>query len=52
MFSDNTCPPHMFRTLLAVLGIEEKYWLLARATPFVYSRGAGVQEIAASPRLS
>jgi L-ascorbate 6-phosphate lactonase len=40
MFPDNTCPPHMFRASLAVLGIEEKYRLLQHATPFVYRRGA------------
>ena len=52
MFPDNTCPPHMFRASLAVLGIEEKYRLLAHATPFVYTRGGGVQDADASPRSS
>lgn len=41
MFPDNTCPPHMFRASLAVMGIEEKYRLVEHATPFVYRRGAG-----------
>ncbi len=46
MFPDNTCPPHMFRASLAVLGIEEKYRLLEHATPFVYTRDAGGREAA------
>ena len=52
MFPDNTCPPHMFRASLAVLGIEEKYKLLAHATRFVYTRDADVQETAGSPGSS
>lgn len=40
MFRDNTCPPHMFRASLAVLGIEEKYLLLDYAKPFVYTAKA------------
>ncbi len=41
MFPDNTCPPHMFRASLAVLGIEDKYRLVEHATPFVYRKGQG-----------
>jgi L-ascorbate 6-phosphate lactonase len=39
MFPDNSCPPHMFRASLAVLGIEEKYRLLKPGEVFVYSAG-------------
>jgi hypothetical protein len=46
MFPDNTCPPHMFRASLAVLGIEEKYRLLEHATPFVCTRDTGGGEAA------
>ncbi len=52
MFPDNSCPPHMFRASLAVLGIEEKYRLVAHAARFVYTRNKGVREAAALPRSS
>lgn len=37
MFPDNTCPPHMLRASLTILGIGEKYRLPEYAKPFVYT---------------
>jgi L-ascorbate 6-phosphate lactonase len=37
MFLDNSCPPHLFRASLVILGIGEKYRLLDYSTPFLYT---------------
>jgi len=37
MFPDNTCPPHMFRASLTILGVGEKYRLPEYEKPFVYT---------------
>ena len=37
MFADNTCPPHMFRASLTILGVGEKYRLPEYEKPFVYT---------------
>ncbi len=37
MFADNSCPPHLFRASLTILGIGEKYCLPDYSTPFVYT---------------
>lgn len=47
MFPDNTCPPHMFRASLAVLGIEDKYRLPEHAAAFVCRKGG--EEVSEGP---
>lgn len=48
MFADNSCPPHLFRASLTVLGIGEKYRLPVVGEPFVYtvSNGAAHKDVA------
>lgn len=37
MFADNSCPPHLFRASLTILGIGGKYRLPDYSAPFVYT---------------
>lgn len=37
MFSDNSCPPHLFRASLTILGIGEKYRLADYNAPLIYT---------------
>lgn len=37
MFADNSCPPHLFRASLAILGIVEKYRLPGYGAPFIHT---------------
>ena len=36
MFADNSCPPHLFRASLTILGIGGKYRLPSYSEPFIY----------------
>jgi L-ascorbate 6-phosphate lactonase len=37
MFADNSCPPHLFKASLVILGIGEKFRLLDYEVPFLYT---------------
>ncbi len=37
MFTDNSCPPHLFRASLVLHGIGEKYRLPSYDAPFIYT---------------
>lgn len=41
MFADNSCPPHLFKASLTVLGVGEKYRLPVVGEAFVYTRTEG-----------